>query len=1182
MRFGLVYGHAASNHGDIAINRGAVRLFRRIAPECAVHTAFLDPNESYMGAARASLALDDGMTSSVHAWRSAGTADGDELDAVAEAIRDPEAFLARLGLQDCQAVFYNSGEHLFAPGGDENAIDLLWRVAAALAVKNAGLPLLMLPSTFGPCDGPIGRRLLRMFCQLSDGLAGREPRSADALREFAPDRVAGQWLLDPAFFMDREADGFGQVGADSGEGGLGLVLRLENYGLRMGKSRSSQALAAHKQASFRDSRSHGFAMDLARAYRDAGGSRIRILVQTLADRDLSAAIARDMSEQLADMDVSLQQPASLDDYIASIARLDRLVSARFHACIFAMLCGRPVFGVHASVHGHKMPSLFAALGLGAHCAPLDGPGTPLAALTQGDASETDARLQTMLQAKRSETEAWLTNALRQPARSADLLGMARDAGAALMAVSRQMAEAKQRAAMSETDRYRRRNEESREEKARAEAKLARQADDFAAQIATIARDYAQSRAGIEQNLARTAEENSRLQRELKSAGDQAKRTSAEFAAEGRGLRSRILRLEEEVRALSESRRFRLGSAMADAFSGWRGLARLPSSLLHAWRSAPAVAATTATATATAKATSADLGSPAPSRSAKAKPPSGAKSRFGGHNVLTAEQKRWVDEQIDAAFDQGGDAARFVDSLGDMQPAIRSFCLARASAKAKERGLLEDAYRYGRSAHEAFENQMSCTALTAAAYNTCRFDEARRLAQETRAKFGTLPASVTRMLDEAEGYADLADAASALALESAGAGESGRSVYFLHSSLPHMSGGYALRSHGLIGGVHSAGYDIRPYTRPGFPADIRAGGDGGYPELDRVDGVAYRRTTAAVLRSGGEHRYMRACIDTFGEVLDRERPEVVHARSTYLISIPALIAARRRGLPFVYEVSGLWELVHESREDAAANKARTERMRFFESLVMRSADRVITLTEAMREELLTRGVDPARISLAPNSVDPSKYLPRPRDTALAAELDFPEGVPVIGYIGSFVDYEGLDDLLEAAGRLAAEGADFRLLLVGDGAEYGKIQALASDVRLVGKVLLTGRVAFDRVPAYYSLVDICPFPRKPWEVCEVVSPMKPFEPMAMEKAVVVSDTRALCDIVMDGETGLHFRKGDVDALARVLARLIADPGLRARLGAQARQWVIANRSWDAMGARVVEQYREAVEQAAQGRN
>jgi 2-polyprenyl-3-methyl-5-hydroxy-6-metoxy-1,4-benzoquinol methylase len=108
-------------------------------------------------------------------------------------------------------------------------------------------------------------------------------------------------------------------------------------------------------------------------------------------------------------------------------------------------------------------------------------------------------------------------------------------------------------------------------------------------------------------------------------------------------------------------------------------------------------------------------------------------------------------------------------------------------------------------------------------------------------------------------------------------------------------------------------------------------------------------------------------------------------------------------------------------------------------------------------------------------------------------------------------------------------------------------------------MPGRVPHDEVEAYYSLIDIAAFPRKPQPVTEMVSPMKPLEALSMEKAVVVSSVRALTELISDGDTGLIFEKGNIESMSDTLARLIADPELRARLGRCARTWVERERTW-----------------------
>jgi glycosyltransferase involved in cell wall biosynthesis len=106
----------------------------------------------------------------------------------------------------------------------------------------------------------------------------------------------------------------------------------------------------------------------------------------------------------------------------------------------------------------------------------------------------------------------------------------------------------------------------------------------------------------------------------------------------------------------------------------------------------------------------------------------------------------------------------------------------------------------------------------------------------------------------------------------------------------------------------------------------------------------------------------------------------------------------------------------------------------------------------------------------------------------------------------------------------------------------------------------------VERYYSLVDIAPFPRLPIPVCEMVSPLKPFEAMAMKKVCIVSSVAAMAEIVQHGVTGLVFDKHSVDSLIDTLNRAIDDAELRQTIGENARTWVLAERTWEQAADRV----------------
>lgn len=398
------------------------------------------------------------------------------------------------------------------------------------------------------------------------------------------------------------------------------------------------------------------------------------------------------------------------------------------------------------------------------------------------------------------------------------------------------------------------------------------------------------------------------------------------------------------------------------------------------------------------------------------------------------------------------------------------------------------------------------------------------------------------------------------------------LYLLHNSLPHHSAGYATRTHGLLSELNKSGYSVEGLTRLGYPYDMPGRESlGPIPVSDVVDNVTYSHLSTV---PGLEikkplydyvQRYSRA-LEKYASV---KRPAVIHAASNHWNGLAAVTAANRLGLPSVYEVRGLWEVTRGSRNPEWAKGGMYRLIARMEADAARGATAVLTITNALRDEMIQRGVDGDKITVVPNGVDTRRFVPMSRDIQLAKTLGL-EGKTVIGYIGSVLDYEGLELLLEAAESLSMVRSDFHILIVGDGAELERFKALAIERGLTEVVTFTGRVPHADVERYYSIVDIAPFPRLPLPVCEMVSPLKPFEAMAMGKAVVASDVSALAEIVQDGKTGLLHKKGSAADLTRVLSRLLDEPELRSTLATNGLEWVRSERDWEIISRRVIAVY------------
>jgi len=402
---------------------------------------------------------------------------------------------------------------------------------------------------------------------------------------------------------------------------------------------------------------------------------------------------------------------------------------------------------------------------------------------------------------------------------------------------------------------------------------------------------------------------------------------------------------------------------------------------------------------------------------------------------------------------------------------------------------------------------------------------------------------------------------------------GRILHLAFASLPYNHSGYSVRSQSVAQCQRAAGLDPVFATRAGFPRNI---GVAGAPAEELVDGVPYYRLAPDFEEEGVRDRLIAETVRAAVPLIERLRPAAIQPASNHVQAQIALALAGPTGVPVVYEVRGFWEETwasHPWHDQAEAMLTDHYRLtRETETRVMLASDAVVTLSETMRQAIVERGCLPERVHVIPNAVDAEQFPPLPRDEALAASLGILPQDRVVGCISTFSPYEGLHFLLEAAATLRSAGRPVQVLLVGDGKDKELLVETGRRLGLDdGTLIMPGRVPHDDVNRYYSLIDVFVVPRTASRVAQLVTPLKPYEAMAMERAVVVSDLPALREIVSPGETGMTFRAEDAADLGNVLGGLLDDPALRLRLGRQGREWVLANRTW-AQNGRL---YRELYE-------
>jgi phosphatidyl-myo-inositol dimannoside synthase len=406
---------------------------------------------------------------------------------------------------------------------------------------------------------------------------------------------------------------------------------------------------------------------------------------------------------------------------------------------------------------------------------------------------------------------------------------------------------------------------------------------------------------------------------------------------------------------------------------------------------------------------------------------------------------------------------------------------------------------------------------------------------------------------------------------------GRVVHLLKESRPYLSNGFTSRSHQTLLAERGAGLDPVVITELGFPRSV-VGADfapvedvGGIPHHRLDTGIDYGRVPAdRWLEDFAWYAYRR---------IREIRPAAIHVssgRRGFETALVALALREKTGIPVVYEVRSFFETTWTAEPEVEEDSEVYRRRLAVEEMCMREADAVLTLGTAMRDELVSRGIPADRIGIVPNGVDLGAFAPRERDQELAARHRINR--PTFGYVSN-MDHrrEGQEVLIKAASLLKERGVDAQCVLVGGGARVEGLRKLAQLYDVVDRVVFTGPVDHEDIAAHYALIDVFVVPRVRERAATYVTPLKPFEAMAMERPVVVSDLPALAEIVEAPQRGRVFEPGDAAGLADAVQVLLADPEERQRLGRAGRDWVERERQWSHNGPRYRAVYEEVVERA-----
>lgn len=385
----------------------------------------------------------------------------------------------------------------------------------------------------------------------------------------------------------------------------------------------------------------------------------------------------------------------------------------------------------------------------------------------------------------------------------------------------------------------------------------------------------------------------------------------------------------------------------------------------------------------------------------------------------------------------------------------------------------------------------------------------------------------------------------------------RVLHVLDHSIP-LHSGYTFRTRSILREQRALGWETFHVTG--------SKQNSGEMREETVDGLHFYRTPLAAsalakLPVLNQKQVIDGLVRRLSEIIPQIKPDVLHAHSPSLNAIAALRAGKKFGIPVVYEVRAFWEDAAVDHGTSTEGGLRYRLTRALETHALKRADAVTTICEGLRRDIVARGIPADKITVIPNAVDIDKFaVGGVADQDLKTKLGL-QGARLIGFIGSFYAYEGLDILLRAAPALTAERPDLRILLVGGGPEDARLRQMAHDLGIADKVVFTGRVPHEQVQMYYDLLDVLVYPRLSMRLTDLVTPLKPLEAMAQGRVLAASDVGGHLELIVDGKTGVLFKADDPQALADKVGALADAQADWPALRAAGRQFVESERNWKA---------------------
>jgi len=255
-------------------------------------------------------------------------------------------------------------------------------------------------------------------------------------------------------------------------------------------------------------------------------------------------------------------------------------------------------------------------------------------------------------------------------------------------------------------------------------------------------------------------------------------------------------------------------------------------------------------------------------------------------------------------------------------------------------------------------------------------------------------------------------------------------------------------------------------------------------------------------------------------------------------------------------------------------------RIFERKVYSSVDMILTITPKLSSYVIKMGANPDRVKLLPVLVDTALFHPSPDPIKLRRKWGYAERDKIIVFIGTLSEFSGLDALIGKFSEVIEQVPEAKLLIVGDGPQRPKLEAIITETGLRKQVTITGLQSYSTMPQYINLAAICIAPFRPTGATRDIFPSKIVQYLACGKVVLATPLPGTLALISGEQQGVVYTDGASEMVKEILS-LLRSAERRRRLGSAGLNYARKVHGHDVIIRQLEARLREAIKKKQNGK-